>query len=325
MSWNYCQISQRPRSSFYSGAHFTNDFIIQIRWKFHSALIQVLVKWLLWNFARDITAVLSWHVQNFVVVLHNTMKLHQNQFSIEFEWWCKNHLWNGPQNCFYYYRTKHTSECMVAKFFTGLAGLLNTNLYKFESIFTSLEPDKSASFCILLCWWSSLFAATIRDVWLILSFFNLGLFAACWVHFMCHHKLWPTSGSHPFSFLNNSLGHSYIITQPINGTRWFRERPLNLITHSIILWLFSLTVSTYKEKFTAICQQIFELGLAKHEERVAEKKMFWECVNDAKRENKEAGVTKIEEFMDYKKKVGVRINFLIVCSSAFSSSQKKKT
>ena len=189
----------------------------------------------------------------------------------------------------------------------------------------SLEPDKSASFCIPLCWWSSLFAATIRDVWLILSFFNLGLFAACWVHFMCHHKLWPTSGSHPFSFLNNSLGHSYIITQLINGTRWFRERPLNLITHSLILWLFSLTVSTYKEKFTAICQQIFELGLAKHEERVAEKKMFWECVNDAKRENKEAGVTKIEEFMDYKKKVGVRINFLIVCSSAFSSSQKKKT
>ena len=37
-------------------------------------------------------------------------------------------------------------------------------------------------------------------------FFNLGLCAACWAHFMCHHKLWPKSASHTFSFLNNSLG-----------------------------------------------------------------------------------------------------------------------
>ena len=35
---------------------------------------------------------------------------------------------------------------------------------------------------------------------------NLGLCAACWACFMCHHELWPTSVSHPFSSLNNSLG-----------------------------------------------------------------------------------------------------------------------
>ena len=34
---------------------------------------------------------------------------------------------------------------------------------------------------------------------------NLGLCAACWTHFMCHHELGPTSVSHPFSILNNSL------------------------------------------------------------------------------------------------------------------------
>ena len=47
------------------GAHFANDFsiVVQIRWNFHSALIQVAVKWSLWNFARGTTAVLSWHVQ----------------------------------------------------------------------------------------------------------------------------------------------------------------------------------------------------------------------------------------------------------------------
>ena len=35
---------------------------------------------------------------------------------------------------------------------------------------------------------------------------NLGLCAACWVHFMCHHEFWPTSVSHPFSSLDNCLG-----------------------------------------------------------------------------------------------------------------------
>ena len=36
-------------------------------------------------------------------------------------------------------------------------------------------------------------------------FSNLGLCAACWAHFMCHHELWPTSVSHPFSSLNSSF------------------------------------------------------------------------------------------------------------------------
>ena len=30
-------------------------------------------------------------------------------------------------------------------------------------------------------------------------FSNFGLCAACWAHFVCHHELWPTSVSHPFS------------------------------------------------------------------------------------------------------------------------------
>ena len=35
-------------------------------------------------------------------------------------------------------------------------------------------------------------------------FLILGLCAACWAHFMCHHELWPMSVSHTFSFLNSS-------------------------------------------------------------------------------------------------------------------------
>ena len=36
---------------------------------------------------------------------------------------------------------------------------------------------------------------TIGDVWIIPSFFNLGIYSVHWAHFMCHHKLWPTSAS----------------------------------------------------------------------------------------------------------------------------------
>ena len=58
------------------------------------------------------------------------------------------------------------------------------------------------------------------DVWIIPSeFSNLRLCTACWARFMCHHELWPTSVSHPFS-LNSSCGfaggkHYQKITIPI--------------------------------------------------------------------------------------------------------------
>ena len=37
-------------------------------------------------------------------------------------------------------------------------------------------------------------------------FWNVGLCAACWAHSMCHHELWSTSVSHPFSSPISSLG-----------------------------------------------------------------------------------------------------------------------
>ena len=49
-------------------------------------------------------------------------------------------------------------------------------------------------------------STTTRNVWIIPSFWILGLCAACWAHFMCHYELWPTSVNHPFSSLNSSLG-----------------------------------------------------------------------------------------------------------------------
>ena len=51
-------------------AHLTKDssIIIQICWKFHFALIHIIMNYLLQSFAHDMTAQLSWHVQNFVAI-----------------------------------------------------------------------------------------------------------------------------------------------------------------------------------------------------------------------------------------------------------------
>ncbi|PVD37412.1 hypothetical protein C0Q70_00002 [Pomacea canaliculata] len=55
--------------------------------------------------------------------------------------------------------------------------------------------------------------------------------------------------------------------------------------------------------FTAICQQMFEYGLQEHQKREAEVEQFWECVEEAKTENKEMGMRAVQEFMADKKQM----------------------
>ena len=74
------------------------------------------------------------------------------------------------------------------------------------------RPDKPLSepmvvkllthICVTRPQWVNLFMGCLNNP----IYSNLRLCAACWAHFMCHHELWPTSVSHLFSFLNNSLG-----------------------------------------------------------------------------------------------------------------------
>ena len=73
------------------GAHFIYDFsiVIKMGWKFHTALIQVVVKWSLRYFAHGTTALLSWHVQNFVAIWYRTRDSNQNHSFVEFESWWK--------------------------------------------------------------------------------------------------------------------------------------------------------------------------------------------------------------------------------------------
>ena len=61
-------------------------------WKFHCALIQILIKWLLQYLAHGMTAGLSWHVPNFVVIWSPVIELELNEISIEYELWWKNHI-----------------------------------------------------------------------------------------------------------------------------------------------------------------------------------------------------------------------------------------
>ena len=64
-------------------------------------------------------------------------------------------------------------------------------------------------------------------------------------------------------------------------------------------------IMDYREKFENICKQIFEFGLVEHEKRQKEVSMFWECLNEAKDDNKKDGMNHIDDFMDYKKKLWI--------------------
>lgn len=59
----------------------------------------------------------------------------------------------------------------------------------------------------------------------------------------------------------------------------------------------------YNEKFTAICQEIFEFGLKEHEKREAEIASFFSCLEEATQENNNTGVKHIHSYIEYKKKV----------------------
>ena len=52
--------------------------------EFHFNLIQILMDWLLQNFAHGMTAVLSCHVQNFAVIYYLEMELQQNEIPNDF-------------------------------------------------------------------------------------------------------------------------------------------------------------------------------------------------------------------------------------------------
>ena len=53
----------------------------------------------------------------------------------------------------------------------------------------------------------NLVLATTRDIWVITSF-RIWVMYCMLSTFMCHHELWPTSASHPFSFLNSFLSYA---------------------------------------------------------------------------------------------------------------------
>ncbi|XP_074648163.1 dynein regulatory complex subunit 3-like [Tubulanus polymorphus] len=58
---------------------------------------------------------------------------------------------------------------------------------------------------------------------------------------------------------------------------------------------------TYKEKFIAICQQIFEFGLEEHEKRISEYQQYQDSCYEAKTKNKTEGMNIIDKFMTNKK------------------------
>ena len=83
------------RSPFHWQFSHHNSNVMEILFIF--ALIQILMKWSLHNFVYDTTAVLSWHVQNFVAIGSPTIELQLNEFPVEFQlWWKKSFVKRVP-------------------------------------------------------------------------------------------------------------------------------------------------------------------------------------------------------------------------------------
>ena len=73
------------------------SIVIQIWWKIGFSITPLWSTISLQNFAHTMTAQLSCHVQNFIVITLLQFEWEQNEISMEFESWWKNHSWNGPQ------------------------------------------------------------------------------------------------------------------------------------------------------------------------------------------------------------------------------------
>ncbi|KAK7497342.1 hypothetical protein BaRGS_00011386 [Batillaria attramentaria] len=64
-------------------------------------------------------------------------------------------------------------------------------------------------------------------------------------------------------------------------------------------------ITKFSESFEKICHNMFEFGLEAYSKRMDEVNLFWECINEAKSENREAGMKAISDFTAYKE---VRFN-----------------
>ena len=70
---------------------------------------------------------------------------------------------------------------------------------------------------------------------------------------------------------------------------------------------------TFREKFEAICEKVFEFGMKEHERREKELEEFLTCTEDTKEENKSTSAKLIDQFEEYRKRVGN----ISVCSMLF--------
>ncbi|XP_048576151.1 dynein regulatory complex subunit 3 [Nematostella vectensis] len=61
-------------------------------------------------------------------------------------------------------------------------------------------------------------------------------------------------------------------------------------------------LKNFQDKFTAVCLEIFEFGLKESKKRKEEVDSFFQCLNEAKTDNKSEGVKHIQKYIDFKKK-----------------------
>ena len=94
--------------------------------------------------------------------------------------------------------------------------------------------------------------ATTGDVWIIPCFRIRRLCAACWARFICHHELWSTSVSHPFSSFNSSLS--------LTGGKYYKKYYLILILQNIAFPGYFSYILFYPYPFTLLSSGSFVIA-----------------------------------------------------------------
>ena len=81
ISLAHCEYESGTHSKTWGSFHEQFSIVLHILCKFHSALIQIVVEWPLWNFVHGMTTMLSWHVQNFVAIWNPQWNYTKTNFS----------------------------------------------------------------------------------------------------------------------------------------------------------------------------------------------------------------------------------------------------
>lgn len=109
---------------------------------------------------------------------------------------------------------------------------------------------------------------------------------------------------------DNYQRHKEAYVEGLNDDTLFKDMYADDVEGKKLDEMPGVTVEVYnfKEKLMDLCQQVFDYGIEEHQNIMDEVNTFWECVEEAKQENKNAAVEEISDFIIHKDKVTEELN-----------------